>query len=264
MSTYVIGDVQGCFQELEQLLNRIGPGEEDELWFVGDLVNRGPENREVMDLVLSLPNANCVIGNHDFHFLAVAEGLQTQKRSDTMDDLLESPNLEDYIEYFRHRPLLHHDVAKDVVIVHAGLPPQLDIQTCKNLANEVETCLQSKDYRKFLVAMYGNEPARFTDDLMGMERLRVITNCLARIRYCTKDGDLELDHKADIQPEGFAPWFSFGRDDNLTVVFGHWAALGGKADAGFVRAVDTGCVWGRELSAIKLEDETWFSVPAKT
>lgn len=262
MSTYVIGDVQGCFRELDALLTKLGAGSEDNLWFVGDLVNRGPRNREVMDLVMSLPNTNCVLGNHDFHFLAVAEGLQTQNRADTLDDLLHSPRLGDYVHYLRFRPLIYHDEARQTVIVHAGLPPQLDIHRCMSLAAEVETCLQSNDYREFLAAMYGNKPARFSEELTGMDRLRVITNYFARIRYCTRQGDLELEHKGNNQPEGYLPWFNFGRDDDVKVIFGHWAALEGVADASFVRAIDTGCVWGRELTAIRLEDDARFSVPA--
>ena len=263
MSTYVIGDVQGCFVELQRLLEVISFQEtRDNLWFVGDLINRGPNNLEVMNLIMSLPNANCVLGNHDLHFLAIAAGQQTQKQSDTVDDLLNSAHLDAIVGYLRHQPLIHYDEDEQLVIVHAGLPPQLSIDKCLELAAEVEKTLQGDDYQEFLSAMYGNEPAVFADHLTGMTRLRVITNCFTRLRYCTANGEMELTHKADIKPDGYLPWFSFDRDDKLKIVFGHWAALGGVANASFVHAVDTGCVWGRELSAIRLEDNEWFSVPA--
>ncbi len=263
MSTYAIGDIQGCFDELQQLLEKISydPGG-DELWLVGDLVNRGPKNTSVMDLLMGLDRVTVVLGNHDLHFLAIATGQQTQKPSDTLSDLLTSPKLDRYVDWLRRQPILHYDAIRNLVMVHAGLPPQWSLAQCLARAHEVESALRDDDYMEFLKAMYGNDPDTFDDRQVGMLRLRVITNCLTRLRYCTRDGQLELNHKADIQPAGFAPWFSFPRQDDVTVLFGHWAALEGRADADFVRALDTGCVWGRELTALRLEDDVRFSIPA--
>lgn len=263
MSTYIIGDVQGCFEELQKLLDRVDyHSGRDHLWFAGDLINRGPQNVEVLDLILSEPNVKCVLGNHDLHFLAIATDQQKLKRSDTIEDLLNNPRLDQYIDYLRHLPILHYAEAENLAMVHAGIPPQMGIKTCMALASEVETILQSEQYPAFLKAMYGNEPSAWNNQLAGMDRLRMITNYLTRMRYCTREGELELTHKADIQPDGFAPWFTFERSDQLQVVFGHWAALNGRTGVDFAIPLDTGCVWGRELTAMRLEDKTFFSVGA--
>ncbi len=265
MSTYVIGDVQGCFEELQKLLTRVNyQSGRDHLWFAGDLINRGPRNVEVLELVMSEPNVQCVLGNHDLHFLAIATRQQTLNRSDTIEDLLNSPRLDEYIGYLRHLPILYYADTANVALVHAGIPPQMDINTCKALASEVETILQSDQYPAFLNAMYGNEPGIWHNQLAGMDRLRMITNYFTRMRYCTRDGELELTHKANIQPDGFAPWFTFERSDQLQVLFGHWAALNGHTGVDFAIPLDTGCVWGRALTAMRLEDKTFFTVEAES
>ena len=265
MSTYIFGDVQGCFDELQKLLRLVDyQSGQDHLWFAGDLVNRGPRNAEVLDLVMTEPNVKCVLGNHDLHFLAIATGQQTLQLSDTIEDLLNSPRLDDYIDYLRHLPILHYIEAENLALVHAGIPPKMDINTCMALAGEVESVLQSERYPEFLKAMYGNEPSTWHDQLVGMDRLRTITNYFTRMRYCTHHGQLELTHKADIQPDGFAPWFSFERGDQLQVVFGHWAALNGHTGVAFAIPLDTGCVWGRELTTMRLEDKTFYSVESQS
>lgn len=263
MSTYVIGDLQGCYAEFSTLLDKVqfDPAS-DSLWLVGDLINRGPDNTRVMDLILSLDDVTCVLGNHDLHFLAIATGQQTQKRSDTLDDLLSSSNLDKYVRWLRHQPLVHYDASRHCALVHAGIPPQFGIERCLELSGEVERYLRSSDHPEFLAAMYGNEPASWSDALSGMPRLRLITNYFTRLRYCKADGELELLHKSDIQPDGYAPWFSYPRSDGLNVLFGHWAALEGKADCRFALPLDTGCVWGRELTALRLEDSKRFVVQA--
>ncbi len=263
MSTYVIGDVQGCLRELEALLRAVNfDAGQDSLWFVGDLINRGPDNRGVLDMIMGLPNVTCVLGNHDLHFLAIACGRQRARRGDTFDDLLQSPRLPEYIQFFRSLPLIHHDESNNLVVVHAGLPPQFSLGKCLDLAKEVTDVLMSDEYETFLGAMYGNLPARWDDTLHGWDRLRLITNYFTRMRYCKADGELELIHKADIQPEGYAPWFSFERQDDTRVLFGHWAALEGRVETEFVTALDTGCVWGRALTALRLEDEKLYAVNA--
>ncbi len=267
MSTYAIGDIQGCFREFHALLDLIDfRPSSDRLWLVGDLINRGPGNAETMDLVLSLPDPVIILGNHDLHFLAVATNCHRSVPQDTFGDLLARNDLDDLIEWFRHRPLIHHDSRLGYTMVHAGLPPIWDLDTCLERAREVENSLQGEHFRSFLENMYGNTPDRWHDTLAGNDRLRVITNYFTRMRFCTADGRLELQHKTTIQPQGYAPWFRHPAPahEGLRILFGHWAALEGKTDNPDVIALDTGCVWGRALTAIRLEDGRFFSVPACT
>jgi bis(5'-nucleosyl)-tetraphosphatase (symmetrical) len=265
MSTYVIGDVQGCYDELQTLLAtlKFNP-QRDAAWFVGDLINRGPKNLETIRFIRDLPNSRVVLGNHDLHFLAIASGVQTQSSSDTLNDLLEAPDLHDIIEWLRHLPLLHYDAARNVVMVHAGLPPNWTLQTCLARALEVQQALSGSDYKNYLASMYGNKPDMWTDDLTGMPRLRIITNYFTRLRYCNAKGKLELLHKTDTAPNGYAPWFAFPRPaPTLPIVFGHWAALDGVTTVDTAIALDTGCVWGRSMTAMCLEDRKITSVPAQ-
>lgn len=265
MSTYVIGDVQGCYDELQTLLANLkfNP-QHDAVWFVGDLINRGPKNLETIRFIQGLPNSCVVLGNHDLHFLAVASGAQTASPSDTLNDLLEAPDLPDIIDWLRHLPILHYDAAYNVVMVHAGLPPQWNLQTCLARALEIQQALTGPDYRNYLASMYGNQPDTWSDDLTGNPRLRIITNYFTRLRYCNAEGKLELLHKTDTAPSGYAPWFTFPRPEiALPILFGHWAALDGVTGVNTAIALDTGCVWGRSLTAMCLEDGTITSVPAQ-
>tara|TARA_Y100001934_G_C12367803_1_gene784557 strand:+ start:2147 stop:2956 length:810 start_codon:yes stop_codon:yes gene_type:complete len=266
MSTYAVGDLQGCRAELETLLDRINfDPAADTVWFLGDLVNRGPDNLGTVRLVRSLGDrARCVLGNHDLHFLAVAAGQHPAVRKDTLHDLLAAPELMEIVEWLRHLPLLHHDAELDFTMVHAGLPPIWDLPTSLERAREVEAILTSDAYPTFLSAMYGNQPATWSDHLSGMARARVITNYFTRLRYCKEDGELELTFKGTDCPDGYAPWFSHPRPlhDGVRILFGHWAALEGVCDASDCHALDTGCIWGRELTAMRLEDGLRVSVPA--
>lgn len=263
MSTYVVGDIQGCYNEFVELLEAVHfDASNDTLWLVGDMINRGPNNIATLDLIMSLPNIVAVLGNHDLHFLAIALGKQRQMHSDTISDLLSSPRLTDYIEFLRHLPIIHYDQSRDIVMTHAGLPPQLDVSTCCRLAEEVAITLRSDNYPAYFSDMYGNQPDTWSESHSGMNRLRYITNCLTRIRFCNAAGKLELTHKTNVAPPGFAPWFTFPRPDRAHIVFGHWAALEGKADCKFATPLDTGCVWGRELTALRLEDHALFHTNA--
>lgn len=263
MSTYVLGDIQGCYDEFRLLLEaaEFQPSK-DQLWLAGDLVNRGPNNKEVLDYLLPLPRVTAVLGNHDLHFMAVASGQAKAHRSDTLDDLLTSPRLADYLAWLRQLPLVHHDPGRNLVLVHAGLPPQLPLAHALALAEEVHAALRGPSSNDFLAAMYGNEPDCFHEDLSGQARLRVITNYFTRLRYCTADGRMEMTHKGKQAPPGYTPWFSHPRQDDVHVLFGHWAALEGKAASPQVTALDTGCVWGRELTGLRLEDGKRFAVAA--
>lgn len=265
MSHYSIGDVQGCFTELSALLKKINFNpNQDVLWFVGDLVNRGSQSLEVLRLIKSLGNAAVVVlGNHDLHLLAAASGQRKVTISDTFDDILNAPDREELCEWLRHRPLLHHDPVLGYTMMHAGLPPQWTLEQALQYAHEVETILRSAQYPQFFAHMYGNDPNQWSDTLTGWPRLRLITNYLARMRFCDSNGTLNLsDESFTKAPPGYFPWFKVPNrvNKNLKIIFGHWAALNGKTDEPNVYALDTGCIWGKCLTAMRLEDGEHFSV----
>ena len=263
MSTYVFGDIQGCFDELQKLLGECQYNKhKDQLWFVGDLINRGPKNLETMKFILELDDPVIVLGNHDLHFLAVANNIHPGVENDTIQDILDSAERKDIMEFLRQQKLLHHDTVTGYTMVHAGIPAIWDLQKALNLAKEVESILAGPHYISFLTEMYGNEPATWKDNLTGNDRLRAITNYFTRLRYCKKNGTMELKHKANVQPNGYAPWFDFPAEDSKEILFGHWAALNGVTRKENIIALDTGCVWGRALTAIRLEDGRLFSTPA--
>ncbi len=265
MSTYAIGDIQGCYEEFQQLLSAINyKPEKDRLWLLGDIINRGPRNLETVDFIMSAPNVETVLGNHDLHFLALATTSRSQSRSDTLDDLLGSQRLQEIVDWMRRLPLILHSEEFDCTIVHAGIPPIWSINDALSYAAEVEDVLRSDEYPGFFNHMYGDSPARWSEDLEGWDRLRLITNCLTRIRYCNNQGELELQHKADIAPRGYLPWYSIPRPEKDTIIFGHWAAIEGITNQPNIIALDTGCVWGRKLTAYRLEDKRLFSVAAST
>ncbi|MFT6914380.1 MAG: bis(5'-nucleosyl)-tetraphosphatase (symmetrical) [Motiliproteus sp.] len=269
MATYAVGDLQGCLDELKALLAKVNFGAEDQLWLAGDLVNRGPQSLETLRFVKDLGNqARAVLGNHDLHLLAVAFGTRKATRKDTFDAILQAPDRDELLQWLRHLPLLHQDTAKGYLMVHAGIPPIWSLDQATDYAREVEAVLQSPLACEFFSNMYGNEPSRWKDSLDGWPRLRLITNYFTRMRFCNAKGKLELDTKTGLQntPAGYAPWFSFS--NRLTaaqrILFGHWAALEGRADAPNIYPLDTGCVWGGRLTALRLEDETYFSVPCSS
>lgn len=264
MSTYVFGDLQGCFEEFQRLLEAIDyDPANDSLWFVGDLINRGPNNLETIEFIMDLKDPVIVLGNHDLHFMAVAKGCKRPSRDDTLQDLLNSDRIHEIVDWLRNLPLVHHDAVRGYTMVHAGLPPIWDHQTSLERASELEAVLKSETYVDFLTAMYGSEPSMWNDELEGMDRLRLICNYFTRLRYCTSDGQLELSHKADIRPAGYEPWFELPQPprEDTTILFGHWAALGGITDRSYVIGLDTGCVWGGSLTAMRLEDKRFFSTP---
>lgn len=265
MSTYAIGDVQGCYAELIQLLMEIQFDPDlDTLWFTGDLVNRGPRSLEVLRFIKKLGNKHKVIlGNHDLHLLAVAYGVKNKHVSDTLDAILEASDRDELLDWLRHRELLHYDKTLECVMTHAGIAPIWSLQKARELAQEVETAL--RDSPMFLLKnIYGNEPSRWDDQLSGTERLRCITNYLTRMRFCYADGQLDLAYKGQIagKPDHLIPWFAVPDRVNINakIIFGHWAALGGKTDIPRIYAVDTGCVWGNCLTAMRLEDEKRFTI----
>jgi len=254
MSAWAIGDVQGCFDELEALLSRIrfDPAR-DTLWFVGDLVNRGPKSLEVLRYVRSLGHAaRVVLGNHDLHLVCRAEGLWKRREDDTLDAVLGAPDGASIVAWLRTRPLMH--VESGHAMVHAGLLPGWSIESARSRAREVEAALAAPDYREFLAHMYGSEPSRWSDTLTGWDRLRAIVNVLTRMRFSTLGDDIEVRAKGVEPPAGFRPWFAFreGRSEP-DIVCGHWSTLGLNVTPK-VMAIDTGCVWGGALTALRLED----------
>lgn len=261
MATYAIGDVQGCGDEFEALLGRLNfDPAQDRLWLVGDLVNRGPRSLEVLRQVRALRDAVVVVlGNHDLHLLAAAiTPAERLKPQDTLGAIFTAPDRDELLDWLRRRPLLHHDAALGYTMIHAGLPPQWDLATAQSCAREVETALRDDDRcLELLAGMYGNQPSRWSDDLCGIERLRFTVNCLTRLRYCRTDGSLDLKFKGRIEdaPDHLLPWFRAPnrRSRGLRVVCGHWSALGYYEGDG-VLSIDTGCVWGESLCAVRLDE----------
>ena len=263
MATYAIGDLQGCFGSLQELLGEIGFNESaDRLWLVGDLVNRGPQSLEILRFVKSLGDrAVSVLGNHDLHLLMIAEGRARQHRKDTLGAILAAPDRDELLTWLRGLPLMHSD--GEYTMVHAGLLPSWDVDQALDLARETEHVLQGSDWRGLMAQMYGNQPDHWEKALSGYDRLRVIINAMTRLRICTADGRMEFSHKGALEdiPAGYMPWFAVpGRKSaKSTIICGHWSAIGLLAETNLL-ALDSGCLWGRRLSAVRLEDRRIYQV----
>lgn len=261
MPTYVIGDLQGCYDELQQLLELIqfNP-DNDRLWFVGDLVNRGPQSVECLRFVKALGNtAITVLGNHDLSLLATAEGLRKTSRKDTLNCILKAPDRDELLHWLRKQPLIHYDAELNYSMVHAGLAPQWTIEQARELASEVSSLLRGDDYCLLLQNMYGDEPTLWSESLKGMDKYRFTINAFTRIRYCTTSGALELNTKDSPQnPKAdLIPWFdlSWRESRNEKILFGHWSTLG-CINQNNVYSLDSGCVWGGHLSALRIDKQT--------
>ncbi len=260
MSTYAIGDVQGCFDELQQLLAQLKLGVQDKVWFVGDLVNRGPKSLETLRFVRQLGDrAVVVLGNHDLHLVSLHEGFERTRTGDTFQDVLDAPERGELVDWLRTRPLMH--VAGGWAIVHAGLLPQWTVAGARELAREVEAALAGAAYRQFLKNMYGSTPNEWSEALTGWDRLRVIVNAMTRMRFCTAHGKMEFKAKGKAPPPGYRPWYEL-RDDRETLVYGHWSAAGLQLNPGTI-GLDTACVWGGQLTALRLEDRALLQVPCR-
>ena len=272
VSVYAVGDVQGCFDELQELLREIGyRRSHDRLWFVGDLVNRGPKSLAVLRFVAELgTDASMVLGNHDLNLLAIAAGARKLRAKDTVQDVLDAPDADELIEWLSRQPLLVRENAVPYTMVHAGLPPQWDVARAERRAREVEAAIAGDDRAAFFANMYGNEPARWHKGLAGWQRLRFITNALTRIRYVDSDGSIDVTQSGPpgSQPGTLVPWFEAKkrRSHDEAIIFGHWATLQleDTLDPSHgVYHLDTGCVWGGRLTALRLDDERYFSVPSQ-
>ena len=262
MATYVIGDVQGCFSALQALLAHIRfDAAVDCVWFVGDLVNRGPQSLEVLRFTRALgARANSVLGNHDLHLLAVAAGVRAAGPRDTLAPILTAPDREELLDWLRQRPLLHRH--GDWALVHAGLLPQWDIAQAVTAATALESIIRTGT-RADLGALFGNTPDRWRDDLAESARWRLSLNAFTRLRYCDAEGRIDFSHKGapGSQRAGLMPWFEVPtrRCVGMRIAFGHWSALP-AGRYGDVVALDSGCVWGRALSALRLEDAALFAI----
>ena len=256
MATYAIGDIQGCYHAFKALLSRLefNP-KKDKLWLVGDLINRGSGSLEVLRWCYQhQASLKIVLGNHDLHALAVAYGLKPAHKGDTLQTIINAPDQLELLTWLRYQPLLLAE--NNYVMVHAGLLPQWTLTQALSLASEVEQTLQAEGYLDFLTNMYGNMPNAWNDDLTGMDRLRVITNAMTRMRVCTARGEMEFAFKGELQdvPQGYIAWFDVParQSSQAVIICGHWSALGLRQRESIV-ALDTGCLWGGQLTAFCLE-----------
>jgi bis(5'-nucleosyl)-tetraphosphatase (symmetrical) len=267
MSDYVIGDIQGCFKPLMRLLNHIQFNEkQDRLWFVGDLVNRGPQSLEVLRFVKNLPiPAPISLGNHDLYLLSkIFECTTWSNKDDTLEAILAAPDKEELGHWLRHQSILYQDESLGVLICHAGIAPMWNLHQAKTYAIELENVLRGSDYKDYLSNMYGNHADLWDPQSTGIDRLRLITNYFTRMRLCDLQGRLNFSYKGPIAaaPPDLLPWFALPNRPHIPfkIIFGHWAALGGSCGTPNIYAIDTGCLWGNLLTALRLQDMKIFAV----
>ncbi|VVP55914.1 Bis(5'-nucleosyl)-tetraphosphatase, symmetrical [Pseudomonas fluorescens] len=260
MATYAVGDLQGCLAALQCLLKQVAfDPTQDRLWLVGDLVNRGPQSLDTLRFLYSIRESLvCVLGNHDLHLLAAGQNIERLKKADTLREIIEAPDCAELLDWLRQQKLMHYDEQRNVALVHAGIPPQWSLRKALKCAAEVETALRDDNlFPAYLDGMYGNDPAKWDNDLKGIARLRVITNYFTRMRFCTAEGKLDLKSKEglDTAPAGYKPWFQHKerKTKGLKIIFGHWAALEGKCTEPGISALDTGCVWGGALTLMNVD-----------
>ena len=267
MAHYAIGDIQGCFDELTALLHKLDFNHgTDTLWLTGDIVNRGPQSLQALQFAMQHSSSvQIILGNHDLHLLAVGYGHGTLKRSDTLSSIINHPDSKKMLDWLRHQPLM---VRNDKhVMVHAGILPQWSIEQAESLAREAEAELQSRKYEKFFAKMYGNKPTAWDEALSGYERLRLIVNVFTRMRVLTYLNELDYDFKAtlDKMPLYLRPWFRVPNRQNLshTIIFGHWSSLGYMNENNII-SLDTGALWGGELTAVNLATHEVTQIPSQS
>ncbi|EGD04550.1 diadenosine tetraphosphatase [Burkholderia sp. TJI49] len=249
-----IGDIQGCHSAFRSLFNKLSAPSDTPLWIAGDIVNRGPASLASLRALADLGSrATVVLGNHDLHLLAVSAGIRTERPGDTIGEILDAPDADALLDWVRHRPFAHFE--HGMLLVHAGVLPQWDATLALELADELQRALRAPDWRETLQKLYGNEPNQWSPNLKKRDRMRVAFNAFTRLRFCTPDGvmDFKANGGPDSAPPGHLPWFDVPgrRTEDVTVVFGHWAALGLMLRDNVV-ALDSGCVWGNQLSAVRL------------
>ncbi len=268
MATYVIGDIHGCFDQLQALLEKIFfDPTNDTLWFTGDLVNGGPQSLETLRFVKNLgPKHICVMGNHDMALIAAAAGKipAPKDRKIGIESVLNAPDCAELCEWLRNRPIAHYSLQHNVLLIHAGVLPSWQISDIQRYANELASVIQDSDTTANLAELFGSTNEQWSDQLTGIDRARCLLNIFTRMRFCTSDEKLDLTSKgeSDSPPVGLTPWFKIPRHDsnNMKIVFGHWAALKGKTDVANIIAIDTGCVWGEQLTTLCLDNWQIHSV----
>lgn len=264
MAIYAIGDLQGCYQSFRQLLDLVQFDPlNDQLWLVGDIVNRGSDSLALLRFLKQAgDSAKIVLGNHDLHLLMVAEGLAKTTAGDTLQAILDAPDRDELLRWLRHQSLLHTE--DNFVMVHAGLLPAWTVKQARQLASEVEIALRQDNFHEVFAHLYGNKPNYWDDNLCGYERIRLIVNAMTRMRVCSSDGSIDFSYKGEEAhiPAGHMPWFDVPNraSDDATIICGHWSALGLKVRENLI-ALDTGCLWGGYLTAIRLGDRKIFQVP---
>lgn len=261
MATYVVGDVQGCYRELMELLDRVGFNtKKDRLWLVGDLVSRGPDSDQVLKFLFK--NQRCiktVLGNHDLHLIAIYYGVKNAKASDRLTATLKAKGLHDWIDWLCTQPLCFHDKKRDYTVVHAGMAPQWTAARAVKYSAEVEEVLQSEDCGEFLEQMYGNAPKLWDASLKGDDRLRCVVNYFTRTRILARSGAMEFSFKGQLEdmPKNYYPWYKHPdrKTKNRKIIFGHWASIGGYVDHKNLFGLDTGCVWGRMMTMMNVDTQ---------
>lgn len=259
MATFAVGDIQGCYDSLRYLLDELKFDQEhDTLWVAGDMVNRGPKSLETLRYLKSLgDHCVAVLGNHDLHLLAMASGIRRKKVKDTLTELLKAPDADELLHWLRFRPMLHHDAQRRVTMVHAGIPPVWTVERAVEQARQLETALRSEDYIKWLKIIFKNtKPQPWDDELKFKKKLRLTASYFTQMRFCNARGVLDLESKGSEPTKGYAPWFSFQESPcyQEQIIFGHWAALEGISGHDNIHAIDTGCVWGKSLTAINVDN----------
>lgn len=266
MAIYAIGDVQGCFAELQQLVEKINfRADRDQLWFCGDLIARGPDSLATLRWVRDLgDNAITVLGNHDLNFLAHLAGYGRIQAADQLDALLQAPDRDVLARWLAERPILHYDQVRNTLLVHAGLSPEWDLKLAQDNARQIEHLLRHQPEQLWPI-MYGNTPDAWANSHTAAEKIRYSINAFTRMRYCYSDGRLELKEKGEIsQNPALFPWFElWRRKSHPRILFGHWAALQGNCSEANIHALDTGCVWGNALTAFCIDDERRYSVTSR-
>ncbi len=262
MATYAVGDLQGCLKPLQCLLSEVSfDPVVDRLWVVGDLVNRGPESLATLRFIKSLgDSAVVVLGNHDLHLMAIYYGIRSVSKS--LREVIEAPDIDELMLWLRQQPLIHIDAEKQIAMSHAGLLPIWSLEQAQTYSDEVSKKLKGKKVERFLKNMYGNSPKRWRSELKGVKRFRAIVNAFTRMRFCTASGKLEFDTSDSLVPpsEKYKPWFQFANPslEGWQFIFGHWAVLAGNVDVPNIHGLDTGCVWGREMTLMRLDDGQKF------
>ncbi|MXP51132.1 bis(5'-nucleosyl)-tetraphosphatase (symmetrical) ApaH [Pantoea sp. SoEX] len=265
MSTYLVGDIHGCYKELRTLLNKVDFNpQNDTLWLTGDLVSRGPNSLNVLRYIKSIDHCvKLVLGNHDLNLLSIYAGINNAKPKYNLTKLLKSEDIDDLINWLRCKPLIQIDEQKKIIMSHAGITPQWNLKTAKKCASEIEKILSSDMYSSFLSSIYGNMPNNWSEELKGLARLRFITNAFTRMRYCFNNGQLEMFSKNIIESSNMPikPWFDIKNkiSDDYTIIFGHWSALKGKGTPKNIIGLDTGCCWGGNLTLLHWEEKKYWS-----